>query len=234
MSGFDIDSDRLTAEMAEHNTHLNAAITTSAKGGSFVLDAHAHAQRCLKYLKDGVGLKPDVQVSSKFVCELDWGVHGFMQELFDAYVHAGFMGLDRRQDFPVAKQVLPLEAAIFNGNISAVEACIRHGDIPTVLTRPMYGPDRAERHTLEELADICNRPGMRGPIKAVLATLRAREEAVQTAEAMRDVISQAGPACVSPLSGGAHGLASSSRLRPASERTRNQVRFFTHREHHEN
>lgn len=181
------------ASQVDHNTHLNAAITTSAKGGSWVLNAQAHAAICLQYLEKGVDLNPAVQVSSKFVCELGWGEHGFMLELFDAYVEVGYMGLDKRQDFPGAKQALPIEAAILNGNISAVEACLRHGDIPTALSQPMFGPDGAELRTLEDLVDIGIRPGRRGAIKAALVTMRARNEAAQTAEAMHELISRVPP-----------------------------------------
>lgn len=193
-----INSSEPDAPEVDHNVLLNAAITTSAKGGSWALDAKANASRCLHYLKEGVGLKPGVQVSSKFVCELDWGQHDFMQELFDAYVAAGYMGLDKPQDFPGWAQILPLEAAILNGNISAVEACLRHAANCTTLSKPMYGVDRNELRTLEELADIGIRPGMREAIKAALAPARAREEARQTADAMRKVISRAAPSPESP------------------------------------
>jgi hypothetical protein len=176
---------------SDHNVSLNAALSRCSRGGSWVDDARMSAQRCLDYLKAGVGLKPGVQASSRFVCELGWGDFDFMQELFDAYVEAGHMRLDEQQSFPSASQALPLEAAILNGNISAVEACIRHGNIRSTLSQPWAAKDGTVAQTLEELADLGCRPGMREPIKAAVSGWRAREEALQAAEAMRDVISRA-------------------------------------------
>lgn len=182
---------------ADHNASVRLAITNSERGGLWVDDARMRAQRCLSYIRAGVGFKSGVQVSSYFVSELGWGEPAFMQELFDAYVSAGHIRLDEQLSGDL--QGLPMEAAILNGNLSAVQACMRHGNIYATLSQPWKSKDGIIATTLEELADLSWRPGMREPIKAALSSWRSQEEALETAAMMRDVINCSAPASGSCL-----------------------------------
>lgn len=179
---------------SDHNASLHIALSRCVRGDSWVSDIWMRAQRCMDYLRAGVGFKPGVQVSSYFICELAWGKFDFMNELFDAYVAAGHMRLNERQTFPSGAQAVPLEAAILNGNLSAVHACLRHGPIPSAPTQPWAAKDGSIVQALEDLADLGCRPALREHIRTAITTALARQHALHTEQAMLNVIARSAPA----------------------------------------